>query len=183
VCAGFSADRWRGVADLRLPQRRRRACRGDCAQSQLPSLPPALLPATSGEERAADRARARLKAEDGLTRQGSALIVKLHISAERGVRVRCRETGVLSGRPRMSLRIFRPSAGLGNDRAVPPAPNYATPVRRRSEVQPESCAAVCRCATILYATFGLPTFVRYFDRRNVASETRPRDNVFCPWRV
>ena len=27
-----------------FPQRRRRACRGDCAASQLPSLPPALVP-------------------------------------------------------------------------------------------------------------------------------------------
>ena len=52
-----------------LPQRRRRTCRGDCAQSQLPSLLRALLPAPSGEERAADGARARLQAADGLDRR------------------------------------------------------------------------------------------------------------------
>jgi hypothetical protein len=59
-----------------FPQRRRRACRGDCAASQLPSLSPALVPAPR-ERSGRQTALARDCKADGITRHGSALIVNL----------------------------------------------------------------------------------------------------------
>ena len=145
---------------------------GRLCRKQLPSLPPALVPPQE-EERAAEIASCRWPYAPRET-----LLVK----AERDVRVRVErrassQAKTLCG-PRLLLRIFRPSAGRpGNNRAVHP-PRIA--LLQLGGVAKLSARTARRGLSMRhnsqYATFGLPTFVRYFDRRNVASEARPRDN-------
>lgn len=169
---GWLADRWRGVADCGGSYRSDDAGRAGETVPQASCRPGRPLLCPPPGRGAGGRRRSR---EIASRRRPNAPRETLLVKAERGVRVRCRETGVLSGLNvggrRMSLRIFRPSAGRpGGNRAVHP-PRIA--LLQLGGVAKLSARTTRRGLSMRhssqYATFGLPTFARYSRRKKIVA--------------